>query len=316
MAFYDKYVAEREMAKSGVAWFKFDEASGNVTDSKGTAVGTVTGATRIAGVSGNALSFTAGSSHNVQFSTKVIPLGKRVVRIRFKRNGNPTTNEYIYSNCIGSAYHGDNVYINSSGQLVWISNKGTSGTPRFTLTTTISICDNQWHDILLVWDGTTNSNAVKIYVDNMNTSNIEGTALSTETTIQQYNLTIGRTYTSTTPTYSNYLTGAIDEFEVYSDIINPFSYKTLVLHEGSYKHLDVTTFKTWQTKTTNAPTLIDYQQSNIAIISKLDRSITSIPDIAMIDNTSVLLPNGDIGKIFSKTIDLNKYFDIRKIEVK
>lgn len=82
--YYSEKQVQREMGKYGISWFKFDEPSGNVTDSKGDAVGVVNGATRIKGVSGNALNFTSGD--NVVFSSKPIPLGKKSIRFKFKKD--------------------------------------------------------------------------------------------------------------------------------------------------------------------------------------------------------------------------------------
>jgi len=35
----------------------------------------------------------------------------------------------------------------------------------------------------------------------------------------------------------------------------------------------------------------------------------------MEDKTNILFTNGEVGKVFSKTIDLKKYFDIRSMKV-
>ncbi|SEU28624.1 Ig-like domain (group 2) [Lacrimispora sphenoides] len=52
----------------------------------------------------------------------------------------------------------------------------------FEIQTPESICDGKWHDILFSWDGTTNKNAVKLYLDDMTTPVAQTTAASTTET--------------------------------------------------------------------------------------------------------------------------------------
>lgn len=46
----------------------------------------------------------------------------------------------------------------------------------------------------------------------------------------------------------------------------------------------------------------------------LDRKVTTLEPLPMTDKSEILLGNGE-GKLFSKTLDLKKYFDIRQIKV-
>lgn len=219
MAKYNLAQVEREMAKSGVAWLRFDEPSGNVTDSKGTAVGAVTGTTRVAGVNGNAISFN-GISDYVQFASKFIPLGKKSIRFKIKCSTNtiPETGNItvIVGDAQGTPGHGNNIYINVDGSICWASYKAVSGQFRFHLISTINICDNQWHDVLCTWDGTTNTGTAKLYIDDMTTPHVVATANIAETVTQQYNVTVGKSASGN----MYYFNGQLDELEIYNNVID------------------------------------------------------------------------------------------------
>lgn len=60
------------------------------------------------------------------------------------------------------------------------------------------------------------------------------------------------------------------------------------------------------------PTSTQFLEQGMDSLSPLlDRKVTTLESMNMIDKSEIL--NGEIGKVFSKTIDLNKYFDIRSI---
>ncbi|SHN71816.1 Concanavalin A-like lectin/glucanases superfamily protein [Paenibacillus sp. ov031] len=221
-ALYTKYL----MDKYGVSWFKFDETvTSTVLDSKGTNTSTVTGTSIVSGVSGNARSFDGAGL--IQLNSRVIPLGRKSIRFKFKRNGNPLSDEYIISNELGSSgNHGDRISVTgNTGLITWVSCKGTSGVFRLAFSSPNSVCDNQWHDILLTWDGTTNTNTAKIYVDDMKNPVATSTATAIETTAQSTNLVIGASSLSNARLY---FTGLIDELEIYNEVVVPIMSKILL----------------------------------------------------------------------------------------
>src|SRR5690606_19019817 len=71
-----------------IANYTFDGEVGNqVLDSSvNNFNGTATNVTRVAGVSGNALSFN-GTSSRVDFNNPIIPIGAKSIRFKIKRNG-------------------------------------------------------------------------------------------------------------------------------------------------------------------------------------------------------------------------------------
>ncbi|GEM_PF-6529776 len=198
----------------GVSWFKMDENTGNsMIDSKGSAVARFTGTCSVyEGISGNCKYF-SGQNNYVRFSTKVLPLGKK--SIRFKIKNDSRLHVYILGNSQSDYYqHGENVRIDGVGRLVWESFRNTN-LLRFKITSSIIVNDNLWHDILLTWDGTTNVNGVKMYLDDMYVPHKTGTASSIETSTQSNNFAIAvNPYTN-----ANLYSGYIDEIEIYNEAI-------------------------------------------------------------------------------------------------
>lgn len=79
------------------------------------------------------------------------------------------------------------------------------------------------------------------------------------------------------------------------------------------------TIQSWSTVSTTLPSSELFQSDGMDSLSPLlDRKVTELPPFMMTDKTSSVLNQGDSGKVFSKTLNLNKYFDIRnlKVEVK
>lgn len=206
----------KEMARCGVAWWKMEEASGNLIDSKGANTGTVTGTSVISGINGKARSF--NGSDYINFSSQVIPIGKKSIRLRFRKSSLPSATMCILNNAFTNALptaNGILMIINTTGNLS-ISYYFGSQSSVFSITTTINVCDGNWHDILYTWDGTTNTNAVKIYIDNFENPHVQGTYTSVEVNNSTALLTIGRTSNTT---YVYPLIGDLDEIEIYNDVV-------------------------------------------------------------------------------------------------
>lgn len=195
------------------------QASGTVLkDLGGRFDGTISGATWTDTPYGKGLSFD-GVNDNVQFGDRVVPLGKKSIRFKFKKDSAPSGVACLLSNDLNdSSKHGNRMLINSVGQISWDSARGTAGVFRFNLVSQLSICDGQWHDILCTWDGTTNADAVKMYIDDMTTPNATTTALSIETTVAAANLTLGSTSLSTD---RRFLACELAQFEIHDEVVDP-----------------------------------------------------------------------------------------------
>ncbi|MBU7316167.1 LamG-like jellyroll fold domain-containing protein [Paenibacillus oleatilyticus] len=274
MAIYSLKAAQRNMKQCGVSWYRFNETGGNViNDSKGANSGTAYGTVIIDGVNGKARKFN-GTSDCISFNSKIIPLGKKSIRFRIRISGVLSTVGTVLNNGLppeGSSANGDYIYIQTNGNIGWTSYQGTTSPTgrRFTLESTKSISDGQWHDILCVWDGSTNRDTVAIYIDDMLTPHVTTTAASNETTTQISNLTIGRTMLGN---YYQFLNGDLDEIEIYSDIIYPYYEKILILSNGEYKKYDGVS---WITVTSNAPTEEDFINNGMDSIQNLKSEVFS-----------------------------------------
>ncbi len=226
------------MDKYGISWFKFDEPSGNVTDSKGTAVGTINGGvTRVAGCNGqgNALSFN-GTNGYLQFDQKVIPVGKKSIRFKIKTNETGgSLDTRLISNADGTVETGLRIRINALGYLVFENLYSVSGTSNFYAVTSDIINDGEWHDVLCTWDGTTDTDGVKLYLDgtlSMHPSSYGAKVLETE---PLRNLVLGRN-PNTSHSAAFAFNGQLDNLEIYNDVIDPLANKILISSEENKYH--------------------------------------------------------------------------------
>lgn len=236
---YDKSVAIREMNRCGLHWFKFDEASGNVTDSKGSAVGALYGSPfRVTGWNGegNAMSF--DGVDDWIYTTQKVPLGKISIRLKIKTtqftlNGGTS----LVCTCQGTGEFGFLIVL-EEGKIVAYSTKGTSSIFNIALKSTITVNDDEWHDVLFTWTGDTSLDGAKLYIDDLNIPNITGTALvaQSNSTLSTGTIQMGDKRSSTTNSPFRPFKGQLDEVEIYNDVIDPHFNKSLILHDGEYKN--------------------------------------------------------------------------------
>lgn len=205
-------------------YFSFDETSGNVTDSKGSAIGTVSNVTRVTGYNGegNALSFN-GTNGYVQFNNKVIPENKDF-SIRFKI--------YCYSL---SSTNGNMIFMNSSStastssgfRLLFFngdtwnfaqSNGSQYKEHKFTFSPIL----NKWYDVLITFKNSVSLDGVKVYIDDFNTPMLISSVDFIQSTSSS-NLFLGRQVDSST----RYFNGLLDNLEIYNEIITPLDSSVL-----------------------------------------------------------------------------------------
>lgn len=74
----------------------------------------------------------------------------------------------------------------------------------------------------------------------------------------------------------------------------------------------------WEVVNVTLPTINQFLNDGVDDLSIINREIKQLEPMQMEDKTNILFTNNEQGKVFSKTIDLKKYFDIRsmKVEVK
>ena len=250
------------ISKYAKSFIGFDEIGGNVYDNISGYTGTVYNTpSRVSGWDGkgSAMSFN-GTNQYIEFNGKLMPVGAKSIRFKIKVPSIPSELKFITSDGNGSAEHGSAIIVTETGRLRWNSYYGVTGSQRFTIESTINICDNELHDILLTWDGTTNPNAVKMYVDDMITPNITGTAINEETNPSGRDLFLAKH--SLSPIYFNF---QIDAIEIYDRVISAIPDKHLVFHAGQYKYHNGTE---WLTTTNTEANFIQYGMNNFSHITE------------------------------------------------
>lgn len=197
-----------------------------------------------------------GTNDRVNMSEKVIPGGYKNIIIDFARDSGSLdeTNEIILGNAgRATANKGDDIYIDSSGHINWLNLKESVGNNRFHLTGTTDFRDGLRHVLQFIWDGTTNANAVKIYIGTYGMPlkdfmlEVQGTANATETSQGTLDLFVGYNSRLT----AEYFTGKINRITMQNASIYIARYpfregKGTVLHDISDNKYDgVITGATW-----------------------------------------------------------------------
>lgn len=130
---------------------------------------------------------------NCLFTNDILPIGANSIRFKFKKDASSLTTHFepiivAANNREALFYMGIGDYAKSDngnkmpGNLYIIKREYTyNGLVNFEMESPNSICDGKWHDILFTWDGTTNTNSVKLYIDDMTTPVLQKTAASTDT---------------------------------------------------------------------------------------------------------------------------------------
>ncbi|AUM97508.1 hypothetical protein RSJ11_17190 [Clostridium sporogenes] len=168
----------------------------------------------------------------MKFDESVIPLGKKSIKFKI-RVGQVPLSGYNYAlfsqNIWDRGYSGLQIYINSEGKLFFLRRSSASKLYLFSISSTFSICDGNWHDILFTWDGTTNSNSVKLYIDNLVLVDEEVTSNNLETENANLNLLVGGNYSG-----NQYFKGELDEIEIYNEVIEFTNNKYLIQQNNDY----------------------------------------------------------------------------------
>lgn len=203
------------MRKYGVAWFGFDELSGNALDKLGgNYVGNVVGATRVTGWNGkgNAMSFNGN-----QFCQINSNFASDEITYRFKIKKETSTFLGAYYSSIfdtnGRSVQSTGLFadINANKSVRYSMSIGTSSV--FMIEGNKDVVDGNWHEIILNYKN--NGNA-ELYIDGELDKRhrlLMGTPIS-----HIYNVTtIGRLGSSNL----GHLNGQIDDFQIYSKALSP-----------------------------------------------------------------------------------------------
>ena len=199
--------------------YNFDRDDGTtVSDnvSTGAVNGTITGATKVTGYNGTGSAMHFDGNSFISFNDKIIPTGKKTISFMIRKASKPATaTQFCFSNYMTTAsQYGVRAQVDAEGRIAISSdNEGTVWDVR----SSINICDNEWHKIVYTWDGTTNSNTAKMYVDDMTTPNNIATSTFQEVNSASLNLYIGTNSGGSTNYVYNFV-GDIDDFNVYSEM--------------------------------------------------------------------------------------------------
>ena len=190
-----------------------------LSDVAGAENGTLNGApSNPAGILGEALSLN-GIDQNVLFSDPLIPGGAKT--LAFWVNTTDTSSQGMAIDNTGTGGSGDigtliRIEGGLGGGMSAFNAKGVGGDLRWTLgLTSTAVNDGTWHHIALTWDGTTDANAVKIYVDGV--VNSEATSDSIEPLIPTTtNARIGGLADNATLGWD----GLLDDFRIYDTALS------------------------------------------------------------------------------------------------
>ena len=219
---YHEYTFDNDVAYTVVDSPYFDEIAIDGRHS-----GSV--ASLVAGYNGIGKAKQFYGSNMLTFPSQVLPVGAQSIRFQFKKDISTVTakSEPIFStnstsdkNYNYTFYMGIGKYAVNDNPIqghIWILKKNN-----FELQSPESICDGKWHDILFTWDGTTNTNAVKLYIDDMATPVAQTTATSADKRINSDgNIYVGSTsyHINDSYKYLSPLIGDMDNLQFFHSAI-------------------------------------------------------------------------------------------------
>lgn len=311
---------EQLMAQYGVAWFDFDETGGNVIDKIGLSdyIGIVTGATRTQGWNGEggSMNFSGATVQRVQFNQKIIPIGEKSIRLKYKIDSLPSTNNrylLLSNNSYDATKYGIEFTIHPDGSFrVWIR---TQATLLLEIVAPISaIPDGKWHDVLFTWDGTVTAKGVKLYIDDMTQPKVVSQARAQETVAPSDNLVLGNVSTLNSAQNNVFYVGQLDDVQIYNkDISSMLVQKRLVVKTKDNKNLSVLNGRAKEVPNINESTLLEQGR----IIREIDGAVDAQPVDLIFNSTQYEITNNTntplgSNKVFS--LPINKEFKTIVIE--
>ncbi|MFJ3387481.1 LamG-like jellyroll fold domain-containing protein [Lysinibacillus sp. NPDC086135] len=308
---------EEPMRKYGIAWYDFDESSGNTIDKLGSGyVGTITGATRVSGWNGegNALDFDGIDDVLVQTlgsSADIPSTGGLTMRFKFKCNTNKSTDMYMVASLNAfTTQKGMTIYINNGKIGTAWSNSG--GNFCYYIVSENTYIDNKWHDLFLSWDGLKDS-LVYLFIDDM-TKPIAKVKANFNNNGHLYpNFNIGRLAGVT----NGWFTGQIDDFQLYDKALSPsdFTQKRLVVKTSDNKNLVLSPTSTRVKEIPNTEEYMILAQGGI--VREIDSAVDRPPiDFTKTTTEYEIVTNNKsaLGKGRMFTIPIGSYFKTAMIE--
>lgn len=210
-----------------VSAYDFNESFGTTLFSKTSPAfnGTITGTTITSGQNGSARSFN-GTTDRITFTSSIIPIGSKTIRVKFRVSTIPSDWAYIFTNAVYNETGGrifaaivPSTDATNAGKILIGIDKGIgTGSPTLIVRgySNSSVCDGSWHEATMIFD--MNNRNLKVYIDGIlnTTNNYESSQL--DNTAYVRSLVVGANY-QTTSTYIQFFTGALDSLEIYSNTI-------------------------------------------------------------------------------------------------
>ena len=198
---------------SCIATYQLD---GNANDLSGNYSGTSTGVSYGVGEFDLAGVFN-GSSSIITNTNQVIPNGAASLSFWYNNNGIGGTN-YIIGNGVATNSKGLTVAYGSNTFTFFIF-KGVTASS-LTLSSANTFLNNVWYNIVIVWDGTTNSNSAKLYIngelESQGTPNLDSASIGSYTSFGIGGVNGG-----------GYAAGSIDQVRIFNKALNQADVTTL-----------------------------------------------------------------------------------------
>ena len=197
-----------------IATYQLDGAATSIPNN--TYPGTFTNPAYAAGKFGQAAVFN-GSSSQITYSQQVVPTGATSVSFWYNSSGTTQVN-YLMGGGVNTASKGITVgYNGSTNQFFGIVAKGVASLAGVVVSSTYS--NTGWYNIVFVWDGTTSTNAMKLYIngvlDGENTSDTSAASIGSYSSFN-----IG----GVSGTYSQ---GSIDQVRIFNTALSAVAVTSL-----------------------------------------------------------------------------------------
>ncbi|MFJ5790142.1 LamG domain-containing protein [Lysinibacillus sp. NPDC093197] len=244
---------EQLMSQYGIAWFGFDEGTGNVIDMLSNGyVGTITGASRVEGWNGEgkAINFNGINNYITMNNNSFIPLNEKTIRFKLKMN-NINKKGVIIGNSVGYDFKGIRIYIDSDNTICFYLTVGGASTSSVLVKSTEKISEaNKWYDILI----SKNANNTLVFYINGKEDSVH-TLIKNEVTPNE-SLIIGRRVHHN----DQHLDGQLDDLQIYNKALSPsnFTQRRLVFKSTDNKNIVLLEDKIREIPTLSEKDLVQY----------------------------------------------------------
>ena len=190
---------------SGVSLYQFEN---NTDDTCGTYNLTAVGSPAyVSGKFGQAIQFN-GTSQGATSTSAVIPKPAATISLWFNGNGTATAEFYIIGAGVGGSSYGLDIHYYNSGFWAGVVDAGVFQGVGGGVTT---VNTSTWYHLALTWDGSTNTDSMKLYLNGALETNITPTVTAASLTYSSFG--IGKTATAT------YAPGIVDQVRIFNNVL-------------------------------------------------------------------------------------------------